>query len=149
MTYNGLRLGAMHLPDAIERWPILGKLVRVNGAEDMMYPWYVTAACALFAMALLKWFHHLPYRATKEERLTDDEDDRQKDPQHPDDRPGDEIRHTIEHGSVGVILQVARPRNRLGRIVGHDPPPSRLIQPRHLNSTNRSPDAVPQVTALL
>ncbi len=55
-TYNGLMIAASQ---------------QATSADQALYPWYIVALCALLAAGLLHWFHQLPYRATKEERLTD------------------------------------------------------------------------------
>jgi sodium transport system permease protein len=74
-TYNALAIGlgtvAARLPEYVERWPILRPFVQDAAAHQTIYPWYVVAACALLAAALLVWFHRLPYLATQEERLSD------------------------------------------------------------------------------
>jgi sodium transport system permease protein len=71
MTYNGLMLVSSRWPEFLQRWPELDVLVRQAGPNETYYPWYIVVICAIFAAALLNWFHHLPYLATKEERLTD------------------------------------------------------------------------------
>jgi sodium transport system permease protein len=71
MTYNSLMIVAARWPEFVDRWPELDVLVQQAGPNETNYPWYIVALCAIFAAALLNWFHRLPYLATKEERLTD------------------------------------------------------------------------------
>jgi sodium transport system permease protein len=74
-AYNGLNVGLSEvsgqLQEAVERWPALGWLFQEPAANQAVYPWYVTAACAVAAAGLLVWFHRLPYLATREERISD------------------------------------------------------------------------------
>ncbi|MEX2315596.1 MAG: ABC transporter permease subunit/CPBP intramembrane protease [Pirellulales bacterium] len=71
MTYNSLMIVAERWPEFIQRWPTLDVLVQQAGPNQAYYPWYIVVICAIFAAALLNWFHRLPYLATKEERLSD------------------------------------------------------------------------------
>jgi sodium transport system permease protein len=71
LTYNSLGIAASRLPEFVERWPLLRALVQGPAAGQTLYPWYVVAICALLAMTILKWFHGLPYPATREERISD------------------------------------------------------------------------------
>jgi sodium transport system permease protein len=74
-VYNGLNVGlsevSAQLQESVERWPALGWLFQEPAADQAVYPWYVTGACAVAAAGLLVWFHRLPYLATREERISD------------------------------------------------------------------------------
>jgi sodium transport system permease protein len=74
-VYNGLGIGlseaSEQLQEAVQRWPALGWLFQEPAANQTVYPWYITVACALAAAGLLVWFHRLPYLATREERISD------------------------------------------------------------------------------
>jgi sodium transport system permease protein len=75
LTYNGLNVcldeAMQRLPALLEKWPILQHAIGQPAPGESLYPWYVVAASALLAAALLMWFHRLPYLATREERLSD------------------------------------------------------------------------------
>jgi sodium transport system permease protein len=74
-TYNGLMLGAALIPqysaDLATRWPMAKSLLIDSRGGDTEYRLPVVAVTGLAALAILWWFHRLPYRATKEERLSD------------------------------------------------------------------------------
>jgi sodium transport system permease protein len=71
LVYNGLMLTSERLPEWVEAWPALRSLVHEPAPGQYAYAWYVVAAGAVAAAALLAWFHRLPYQATKEEQLSD------------------------------------------------------------------------------
>jgi sodium transport system permease protein len=70
MTHNGLMLASAQWPELIKRWPALEALTNQEPGQSL-YSWPVVAVCGSFAVAILFWFHRLPYQATKEERLSD------------------------------------------------------------------------------
>ena len=74
-TYNSLMLASsllpQHMADWNERWPIAKSLFVESSPGNIDFQLPVVFVTALGAIGMLAWFHHLPYRATKEERLSD------------------------------------------------------------------------------
>jgi sodium transport system permease protein len=74
-TYNSLMLASsllpQHMADWNERWSIAKSLFVESSPGNIDFQLPVVFLTALGAIGMLAWFHHLPYRATKEERLSD------------------------------------------------------------------------------
>jgi sodium transport system permease protein len=74
-SYNALMLASSLLPqhaaDVTARWPAAKLLFADSETGEMQYQLPVTIATAIAAVAVLIWFHRLPYQATKEETLSD------------------------------------------------------------------------------
>jgi sodium transport system permease protein len=71
MTYNSAMFATAHLPTWSERQPALNNLFEQPSPEQILYAWPITLICAIAAAVLLRWFHRLPYQASREERISD------------------------------------------------------------------------------
>jgi sodium transport system permease protein len=80
LTYNAFMLTSLKLPELTERWPEWAVPFRRFAHGEIVYHWWVVAACGVASAALLWWFQRLPYQATKEEQLSDA---RARQPHHP------------------------------------------------------------------
>ncbi len=74
-SYNSIMLGLALAPQRLsqfaERWPALQSLVSQPGPEGLTYRLPVLIVAGLLSVAILVWFHRLPYQATDEEELSD------------------------------------------------------------------------------
>jgi sodium transport system permease protein len=74
-VYNSLMLSTAILPkhwtELADRVPIVKSLFEDAGAGALTYRTPVVIGSALLSLAVLAWFHRLPYQATKEEELSD------------------------------------------------------------------------------
>ena len=80
LTYNGLMLASLKLPELTERWPEWAVPFRELAPGMIGYHWPVVAVCGGASLVLLWWLHRLPYLATEEEQLSDA---RARQPHHP------------------------------------------------------------------
>jgi sodium transport system permease protein len=74
-SYNALMLGCSLLPqhaaEVTARWPAARLLFVDSPTGEMQYRLPVAIVTGIAAVAVLIWFHRLPYQATKEETLSD------------------------------------------------------------------------------
>lgn len=63
MIHNGLGMATSRLtPELLGRIPILKYLIDLSDEATMLCPWPVVIASAMVAVALLAWFHRLPWQ---------------------------------------------------------------------------------------
>jgi hypothetical protein len=74
-SYNSIMLGIGLAPQYIDRvaarWPRLAEVAIDQHDGGFMYRLPVVIMSGLLSVGILAWFHRLPYRATKEEKLSD------------------------------------------------------------------------------
>jgi sodium transport system permease protein len=80
LTYNGLMFGTAWLMDLSRDWPSWAAPFHQPGPGEVVYHWPVVAICGLAALVPLRWFHRLPYQATREEEISEA---RARQPHHP------------------------------------------------------------------
>jgi sodium transport system permease protein len=74
-TYNSIMLGLALAPQMVrqfaDKWPAIGALLVDSPDAGVMYRLPVVAVAGVLSLAILAWFHRLPYLATREEELSD------------------------------------------------------------------------------
>lgn len=79
-TYNSMMFGAAKMMEVTQHWPEWAIPYRETSPGVVVYHWSVVVVCGLAALVVLRWFHRLPYQATREEQISEA---RARQPHHP------------------------------------------------------------------